>query len=168
MKGHWSGIVIAMGVFVGGWGCLQAADTDLLLRRWRLAEQDKAETKIKMMTKKLALTDDQKLEVQAALTERINQLSDLKDELIKKSQEVEKASEEKIRTALSEEQKADYASLKEEIEKEMRAQEMEKMQNGSGQGGRGSRGPGGGMGGPGGGGMGGPGGGGFGGPGGGF
>src|SRR5689334_16060568 len=51
-----------------------AEDPDTLLRRWRMAEEDKVQSRVENMAKGLNLTEAQKTGLKAAYEERITKL----------------------------------------------------------------------------------------------
>ena len=121
---------------------LHSAEDDPALRHWRMAERDKLDDRVSKMSKALNLTDDQKISLRAAYEARINNLSDLRGKFIKDSQAVESATDDKITSSLTPEQKAKYDAAKEKIMADERQAEMEKRKEseGSGEGGHGGHG----------------------------
>ena len=94
-----------------------SADADPAEVRWRVAERAKNDDLADRMKKDLKLSPDQDVVVRRALEEKTQQTSALRQEFRTRLQALSTATDDKITASLSDDQKKQYAALKEREER---------------------------------------------------
>ena len=141
--------------FLGGAiPCVRSADVDPGEVKWRVAERAKNDDLADKMKKDMKLSPDQDIVVRRALEDKTQRTSALRQEFRTRLQELTTETEAKITASMSDDQKKQYAALKEKIErqaleesKRQQGNEKEKGEGGEGHGFGGHQGMGGGHGG---------------------